>query len=56
MRRSREEGLAVIDTPRVSPADRAGIRDLARLLAELEPERVVVALPATLGATAAAQL
>jgi flagellar biosynthesis protein FlhF len=56
LRRARTEGMAVIDTPRVSPADRAGIRDLARLLAELEPERVVVALPATLGAAAAAQL
>ena len=32
------------------------MRELARLLAELAPERVVVALPATLGATAAAQL
>ena len=31
-------------------------RELARLLSELKPERVVVALPATLGATAAAQL
>jgi flagellar biosynthesis GTPase FlhF len=46
----------VLDTPSVSPSDRAGIRELARLLAELQPDRVVVALPATLGATAAAQL
>jgi SRP54-type protein, GTPase domain len=56
LRRARVDGLAVIDTPRVSPADRAGIRELTQLLAELKPERVLVALPATLGAAAAAQL
>jgi hypothetical protein len=56
LRRARGDGMAVLDTPSVSPSDRAGIRELARLLAELQPERVVVALPATLGATAAAQL
>ncbi len=56
LRRVRGEGLLVIDTPRMSPADKAGIRELARLLGELAPERVVVALPATLGAAAAAQL
>jgi hypothetical protein len=56
LRRAKVDGLAVIDTPRTSPADRAGIRDLAGLLGELAPERVLVALPATLGAAAAAQL
>ncbi len=56
LRRVRSEGVAIIDTPDLSPADRAGVRELARLVSELEPERVVVALPATLGATAAAQL
>jgi flagellar biosynthesis GTPase FlhF len=56
LRRARGDGVAVLDTPGVSPSDRAGVRELARLLAELAPERVVVALPATLGATAAAQL
>jgi flagellar biosynthesis GTPase FlhF len=56
LRRVRGDGVAVLDTPSVSPSDRAGIRELASLLAELKPERVVVALPATLGATAAAQL
>ncbi len=56
LRRVRGEGLLVIDTPRMSPADKTGIRELARLLGELAPERVVVALPATLGAAAAAQL
>jgi len=56
LRRARSAGLVVLDTPRVSPADRTGIRRLGRLLADLEPERVVVALPATLGGAAAAQL
>jgi hypothetical protein len=56
LRKARGEGLAVVDTPSLSPSDRAGVRELAKLLAELSPERVVVALPATLGATAAAQL
>ncbi|MGC2373586.1 MAG: hypothetical protein WA484_06905, partial [Solirubrobacteraceae bacterium] len=56
LRRVRGEGLLVIDTPPLSPVDKAGVRELAALLSELEPQRVVVALPATLGATAAAQL
>jgi flagellar biosynthesis GTPase FlhF len=56
LRRARAEGMAILDTPSLSPSDRGGARELARLLAELTPERVVVALPATLGATAAAQL
>lgn len=55
LRRARERGLLVIDTPRASPADRAGVRTLAKVVRELEPERVVLALPATLGAAAAAQ-
>jgi SRP54-type protein, GTPase domain len=56
LRRARGDGVAVLDTPSVSPSERAGIRELAGLLGELAPERVVVALPATLGAIAAAQL
>jgi SRP54-type protein, GTPase domain len=56
LRRARGDGVAVIDTPSLSPSNRSGVRELARVLAELTPERVVVALPATLGATAAAQL
>jgi SRP54-type protein, GTPase domain len=56
LRRARAEGIAVIDTPRLSPSDRSGIRELSRLLSEVEPERIVIALPATLGAAAAAQL
>ena len=56
LRRARNDGLIVLDTPGVSPADRTGIRRLGHLLSELEPERVLVALPATLGGAAAAQL
>jgi flagellar biosynthesis GTPase FlhF len=56
LKRARVGGLAVIDTPSVSPADRAAIRELGQLLGELAPERIVVALPVTLGAAAARQL
>jgi flagellar biosynthesis protein FlhF len=56
LQKAGSEGMVAIDTPSLSPADRGGVRELARLLSELEPERVVVTLPATLGATAAAQL
>ncbi len=42
--------------PAVSCADPASIAALAELLAELAPDRVVLALPATLGATPAARL
>ena len=56
LRKTRADGMLVIDTPPLSPGDRSGIRKLAALLGELKPERVVVALPATLGAVAAAQL
>jgi flagellar biosynthesis GTPase FlhF len=48
--------VALIDTPRLSPSQPAAIRELARLLSELEPDRVVVALPATLGTVPAEQL
>jgi flagellar biosynthesis GTPase FlhF len=53
---AREEGLLLLDMPPLSPADRGAIRRIAALLGELKPDRVVVALPATLGARAAAQL
>lgn len=53
---AREEGLLLLDLPPLSPADRSGIRQMASVLGELKPDRVVVTLPATLGATAAAQL
>ncbi len=56
LRKSRGAGLALVDTPPLSPPDRAHIRELAALLAKLAPERVLVALPATLGARAASQL
>ena len=56
LRKVRAEGLVVLDTPWLSPADKTGIRRLGRLLSELEPERVLVALPATLGRAAATQL
>lgn len=53
---AREEGLLLVDMPPLSPADRSAVRRIAALLGELRPDRVVVALPATLGAKAAAQL
>jgi flagellar biosynthesis GTPase FlhF len=56
LRSARREGLMILDAPGLSPAARGRIRELARLLSELAPDRVVVALPATLGATAADQL
>lgn len=56
LRKARSEGLLVVDTPALSVGDRSGIRKLAGLLGELKPERVVIALPATLGAVATAQL
>jgi flagellar biosynthesis protein FlhF len=54
--RAREEGMLLLDMPPLSPADGPAIDTLAALLDELEPDRVVVALPATLGARPAAQL
>ncbi len=56
LRKTKSEGLLVIDTPPLSPGDRSGIRKLASLLAGLEPERIVVVLPTTLSAVAARQL
>jgi flagellar biosynthesis GTPase FlhF len=53
---ARREGLLLLDMPALSPAERPAIRMVAGLLQELKPDRVVVALPATLGARAAAQL
>jgi hypothetical protein len=56
LRGAREQGLLLLDLPPVAPNDRASIRTLAALLGELRPDRVAVALPATLGAKPAAQL
>jgi flagellar biosynthesis protein FlhF len=54
--RARREGVVIIDTPAVSPADPGGIHDLGRTLARIRPDRIVLALPATIGAAAAGQL
>ncbi|HEX5225022.1 MAG TPA: hypothetical protein VFW29_07815 [Solirubrobacteraceae bacterium] len=56
LHKARTDGLAILDTPSLSPTDRTGIRALATLVAEVQPERVIVALPATLGAAPAHQL
>jgi hypothetical protein len=56
LRRARAEGLIVLDTPRLTPSDRKAARRLGRLLAELEPDRVLLALPATLSRASAGQL
>lgn len=53
---ARAQGLTLIDTPSLSPADQGQIKTLGKLLAAVEPDRVVVALPATLGRVAASQL
>jgi flagellar biosynthesis GTPase FlhF len=53
---ARAGGLLLLDTPTVSGADPGSIDALAQLLKQLRPDRVVLALPATLGATPAAQL
>jgi flagellar biosynthesis protein FlhF len=52
----RDGGVLLLDTPPVSCADPGSISALAELLEQVRPERVVLALPATLGATPAAQL
>jgi hypothetical protein len=53
---ARAGGVLLIDTPPVSCADPRSTSALAELLEQVRPERVVLALPATLGATPAAQL
>jgi flagellar biosynthesis GTPase FlhF len=53
---ARERGMVIFDTPGLAPGDTASVRELARLLGQLEPDRVLVALPATLGAVAAERL
>ena len=56
LRGAREDGLLLLDLPTLSPADRSSIRSLATLLESQAPDRVILALPATLGAKPAAQL
>jgi flagellar biosynthesis GTPase FlhF len=53
---ARAEGLLLLDLPAISPTDRGAIKACAALLRSLEPDRVVLALPATLGAKPVAQL
>jgi flagellar biosynthesis GTPase FlhF len=53
---ARAQGLLLVDLPPLSRADRSAVRRIAALLGELGVDRTMVALPATLGATAAAQL
>lgn len=53
---ARTQGIALIDTPPVSPADQGSINALAKLLAAAAPDRIAIALPATLGAKATTQL
>jgi len=53
---SRDGMLVVADTPTVSPADPAGIGMLGVELEGLQPEEVLVTLPATSNATAARQM
>jgi flagellar biosynthesis GTPase FlhF len=54
--RARACGLLLVDTPSLSPGEPGSVRALAGLLRRLEVDRVVLALPATWGAAAAAQL
>ncbi|HTZ85467.1 MAG TPA: hypothetical protein VMB05_02255 [Solirubrobacteraceae bacterium] len=53
---ARSEGLLLLDTPGVAAASVAEVSALARLLEQLAPDHVVLALPATYGARAATQL
>ncbi len=56
LRKAKAQGLLVIDTPPLSAGESGAVRKLGALLGDLEPERVTIAMPATLGAVAAAQL
>jgi flagellar biosynthesis GTPase FlhF len=56
LRTAHAEGLLLLDLPALSPTDRGSIKAFAALLRSLEVDRVVVALPATLGAKPVAQL
>lgn len=52
----RDHALILIDTPSVSPSDAAGVGRLAAELGEISVYEVHLALPATAGAAAAAEL
>ncbi len=53
---ARGEGMLLLDTPSTPVADRTRIARVAALLERLRPDVVVLALPATFGARAGAQL
>lgn len=53
---ARAEGLALIDTFSLSPAEKGSVRVLAELLGKMTPDRVVVTLPATSSARACKQI
>jgi flagellar biosynthesis protein FlhF len=53
---AKAEGIVLLDTPSLSPADQGEVKRLAKLLEAIAADRVVVTLPATLGARACSQL
>jgi flagellar biosynthesis protein FlhF len=53
---AKAEGVVLIETPSLSPADQGAIKRLAKLLEAIAADRVVLTLPATLGARACSQL
>jgi flagellar biosynthesis GTPase FlhF len=56
LHRVRSDGLAILDTPSLSPSDRRAISELADVIVEMRPDRVVVAMSAAVGAAAAEQM
>ncbi len=56
LRATRREGLLLLDTPAVSPADRRSVFSLAALLDTMSADLIMMAMPATLGAKPAAQM
>ncbi len=54
--RARSEGLLLLDTPSIPSSDKAAIARLGAQLKQLQPDHVVLALPATYSAKASAQL
>lgn len=56
LRKAKAQGLLVIDTPPLSAGESGAVRKLGTLLSAFQPERVTIAMPATLGAVAASQL
>jgi flagellar biosynthesis GTPase FlhF len=56
LRAIRREGMLLLDTPSLRPADRRSVFALAELLEALSVDLVMMAMPATLGAKPAAQV